>query len=85
MVETDIGGKESKKHELKKLHAGRGAVGKQPIAGARERGGKVKAQPVDRTDAHTLIGFIEDTVEQGATVYTDDASAYGESAKPVAA
>ncbi|MYB37825.1 MAG: IS1595 family transposase [Gammaproteobacteria bacterium] len=53
--ETYIGGKEGNKHAAKKLNAGRGAVGKQAIAGVRERGGKVKAQPVERTNAATLI------------------------------
>ncbi len=75
--ETYIGGKESNKHESRKLHQGRGPVGKQAVAGIRERGGKVKAQPVQRTDARTLIGFVEGTVDLGATVYTDDAAAYG--------
>ena len=75
--ETYIGGKEGNKHESKKLRQGRGAVGKQAVAGVRERGGNVKAQPVERTNAATLIPFIEDNVEQGSTVYTDDAAAYG--------
>lgn len=75
--ETYIGGKEANKHASKKLNAGRGAVGKQAVAGVRQRGGKVKAKPVERVDAATLIPFVEDTVEQGATVYTDDAAAYG--------
>lgn len=75
--ETHIGGLESNKHESKKLHAGRGAVGKETVAGIRQRGGKVKARHVEATDAKTLIGFVEESVEQGATVYTDDAAAYG--------
>ena len=75
--ETHIGGKESNKHESKKLRAGRGAVGKETVAGIRERGGKVKAQHVERQDARTLIGFVEASVEPGSTVYTDDAAAYG--------
>ena len=74
--ETYIGGKESNKHADKKLNAGRGAVGKAAVAGARERGGKVKAKPVERTNAATLIPFVEDAVEPGTTVYTDDAAAY---------
>ncbi len=75
--ETYIGGLEKNKHESKKLHAGRGPVGKTAVVGVRQRGGKVKAEPVGRTDAHTLRGFVEETVEMGATVYTDDAAAYG--------
>ena len=75
--ETYIGGKEGNKHASKKLNAGRGAVGKTPVAGVRERGGKVKAKPVERVNAQTLIPFVESTVEPGTTVYTDDAAAYG--------
>ena len=74
--ETHIGGKESNKHESKKLHQGRGAVGKEAVAGIRERGGKVKAKPVERTDSETLVGFVEDSIEEGSMVHTDDARAY---------
>ena len=74
--ETYIGGKERNKHKSKKLHTGRGPIGKTPVIGARERGGKVSARVVERTDAATLIPFIESNAEHGATVYTDDASAY---------
>ncbi len=38
--ETYPGGKEENKHEQKKLHAGRGGVGKQTVLGMKERGGK---------------------------------------------
>ena len=75
--ETYIGGKERNKHDSKKLKQGRGTVGKTAVVGARERGGKVTAQPVERTDSQTLIGFIETHAEQGSTIYTDDAAAYG--------
>lgn len=40
--EAFIGGKEGNKHESKKLHAGRGAVGKVAVLGMRERGGRTK-------------------------------------------
>ena len=79
VVEVDeiyVGGKERNKHKSKKRKAGRGPVGKTPIIGARERGGKVAAEPVSATDARTLINFVEAHTEQGATVYTDDAAAY---------
>ena len=75
--ETYIGGLEKNKHESKKLHQGRGAVGKEAVAGIRERGGKVKAKHVERTNAATLVPLVEKSVEKGATVYTDDAAAYG--------
>ncbi len=74
--ETYIGGKERNKHNKKKRKAGRGSVGKTPVIGARERGGKVAAEPVGATDARTFINFVEAHTEPGATVYTDDAAAY---------
>lgn len=80
--ETYIGGKRknmsnAKRKALKESGAGRGAVGKAPVVGVRERGGRTIAKPVSETNQATLIPFIEDNVEPGATVYTDDAAAYG--------
>ena len=75
--ETYIGGKESNKHESKKLKAGRGPVGKTAVAGLKDRStNQVKAQVVDRTDARTLQGFVHWNTEYGAKVYTDEALAY---------
>ena len=74
--ETYIGGRERNKHSAKKLRQGRGTVGKIPVIGARERGGKVIAEPVERTDSKTLVAFVESKVAHGSVIYTDDANAY---------
>ena len=75
--ETYIGGREKNKHAHKKLHAGRGAVGKTAVVGAKDRATKrVSAKVVEGTDARTLQGFVRDRAAEGATVYTDDHGAY---------
>ena len=74
--ETYIGGKEQNKHASKKLHAGRGSVGKQAVSGMVERGGEVKAHPVGSTDQTTLHSSIRANVKQGAMLYTDKAGSY---------
>ena len=75
--ESYFGGKEKNKHRSKKLKAGRGAVGKTAVVGAKDRKtNKVRAKVIKETDAETLQEFVIDVAETGATVYTDDASAY---------
>lgn len=75
--ETYVGGKEGNKHESKKLNMGRGAVGKVPVMGMRERGGRTLAMPVDATSAVELHRAIAARVEVGSTLHTDEAAAYG--------
>ncbi|MXW85906.1 MAG: IS1595 family transposase [Boseongicola sp. SB0667_bin_21] len=77
MDEVFIGGREGAKHANKKLRAGRGTVGKTPVMGARQRGGKTVAKPVENADMKTANEFAVETVSEGSTVYTDDSKIYG--------
>jgi transposase-like protein len=74
--ETYVGGREKNKHRSKRLNAGRGAVGKATIIGAKKRDGKIKAKVINKTDAATLQGFLTENVEVGSTVFTDEHGGY---------
>ncbi len=75
--ETYMGGKEKNKRNSKKLNAGRGAVGKTPVAGAKDREtNRVSATVIQGTTQENLEGFIQDRVKPGSTVYTDDHGGY---------
>jgi hypothetical protein len=74
--ETFVGGKEANKHKNKKLHAGHGTVGKTPVLGMRERGGRTIAMPITGTDAQTIQAAIIQSVEIGSTIHTDESGAY---------
>ena len=78
--ETYFGGKRRNMSNAQRKElrgTGRGSVGKTAVVGAKDRGTKqVTAKVVTETDKATLQGFVAGTSSPGATVYTDDASAY---------
>ena len=78
--ETYMGGKRANMSNAKRKElagTGRGAVGKVAIVGAKDRATRrVAAKVVESTDKSTLQGFVVEHTAPGATVYSDEASAY---------
>ena len=78
--ETYMGGKRANMSNARRKElagTGRGAVGKVAIVGAKDRASnRVAAKVVTSTDKPTLQGFVVDHTAPGATVYSDEASAY---------
>ena len=76
--ETYIGGKRKNMPNRKRKElTGRGSVGKTTVVGAKDRAtGTVVAEKVESTDRPTLQGFVKEHAAPGATVYTDEATAY---------
>ena len=76
IVEADVscfGGLEKNKHKDKKLNEGRGTVGKSAVAGLKDRDTNQTAEKViEDAKRKTLHAVINDNVEQGSTVCTDD-------------
>lgn len=80
--ETYVGGKRrnmsnAKRRELKGTGRGGLGSGKTAVVGAKDRASNtVRAKVVQRTDAATLQGFIVESADAFATIYTDDSKAY---------
>ena len=74
--ESYFGGKESNKHESKKLNAGRETAGKAVVVGIKQGDSKIHAKHVADTTPDTLHGQLVKNVEEGATVYSDEHKCY---------
>ena len=70
--ETYMGGKYSNMHTSRKPRmSGAGVQDKTPVVGIREREtGKVKAKVTERASGVLLRGMVQESVEEGAMVYT---------------
>ena len=74
-----VGGKVKNMHESKRRErgSGRGAVGEIAVAGVKDRASnRVAARPVPDTTSGTLTGFIAETTQPGAEVFTDELASY---------
>ena len=75
--ETFIGGKAKNRHaRVRAKVKRRGFVGKQAIFGMRQRDGATIAAPVPGTDTGTLVPAIQQVVQPGTIVFSDDHGAY---------
>ena len=76
--ETYMGGKYSNMHKSRKPRmSGAGVQDKTPVVAVKEREtGKVKAKVTERVSSITLQNMIQESVEEGSMVYTDQNSGY---------
>ncbi len=76
--ETFIGGKARNMHAAKRREKikGRGTSGKTVVMGMLQRGGKVRTAVIEDRNKPTLHGHVNENVEAGSNVFTDELVAY---------
>ena len=73
---TYIDGKEDNKYASKRMNTGRTTVGKQPVIGMRQRGGKVKAEAVEAKYRLAVLNAIGPTIKPWTMIYTAEHRIY---------
>ena len=76
--ETFIGGKARNMHPGRRKRSGirTGSTGKSAVIGFLERGGKVRAFPLQSQRRAIIDPIVRENVEKGANVFTDELSSY---------
>jgi transposase-like protein len=74
--ETYVGGKEANKHANKRLHTGRGAIGKIPVVTLVERDGKSRSFHLANVTAKTLGIILKKHADAASVLMTDESNVY---------
>jgi transposase-like protein len=74
--ETLVGGKNKNRHADKKHLNAQGGAGKAVVFGAIGLNGKLKAQVIQNTEIATILPVINEWVEKGSIMVTDEARQY---------
>ncbi len=79
--ETYVGGLAANKHASKRTKIGGGVGGKTMVFGAIQRQGKVKTKVIPETSIESVSKAIEEFVEPGSIMVTDEHKAYNQVGK----